>query len=83
MTFARTSDVRDIDMRTRVQSYAMWRSVVFTLNVLAFPLTGMQARSIVLRMQGVPSPQSLYLCRFYQSGGDLYPAARGSHLYAP
>jgi CPA1 family monovalent cation:H+ antiporter len=36
----------------RVQSYAVWSAVVFTLNVLAFLLMGMQARSIVTRMQG-------------------------------
>lgn len=52
MTLARTTDARDIDTRMRVQSYAMWRSVVFTLNVLAFLLMGMQARSIMLRMNG-------------------------------
>ncbi len=50
MTLARITDARDIDTRTRVQSYAVWGSVVFTLNVFAFLLMGMQARSIVLRM---------------------------------
>jgi monovalent cation/hydrogen antiporter len=35
----------------RVQSYAVWSSVVFALNVFAFLLMGMQARSIVMRME--------------------------------
>ncbi len=35
----------------RVQSYAVWSSVVFTLNVFAFLLMGMQARSILARLQ--------------------------------
>jgi CPA1 family monovalent cation:H+ antiporter len=36
--------------RMRVQSFAVWASVVFLLNVLAFLLMGMQARLIVERM---------------------------------
>ncbi len=52
MTLARTANDRDVDARMRVQSYAVWNSVVFTLNVVAFLLMGMQARSIVLRMPG-------------------------------
>jgi hypothetical protein len=36
----------------RVQSYAVWSAVVFTLNVVAFLLMGMQAKSIVTQMQG-------------------------------
>jgi monovalent cation/hydrogen antiporter len=34
-----------------VHSFAVWSSVVFTLNVFAFLLMGMQARSIIGRMQ--------------------------------
>jgi NhaP-type Na+/H+ or K+/H+ antiporter len=49
MAIARTADV---DARMRVQSFAVWSSVVFSLNVFAFLLMGMQARSIVIRMQG-------------------------------
>jgi len=52
MTLARRIDAADFDARMRVQSYAVWSSVVFTLNVLAFLLMGMQARSIITRMQG-------------------------------
>jgi monovalent cation/hydrogen antiporter len=36
--------------RMRVHSYAVWRTVVFVLNVLAFLLMGMQARTIVSGM---------------------------------
>src|SRR5204862_5904816 len=36
--------------RMRVHSYAVWTSVVFVLNVLAFLLMGMQARTIVSGM---------------------------------
>jgi monovalent cation/hydrogen antiporter len=48
MTLARTTT---FDARMRVQSYAVWSSVVFTLNVFAFLLMGMQARSILARLQ--------------------------------
>ena len=36
--------------RMRVHSYAVWSSVVFVLNVLAFLLMGMQARVIISHM---------------------------------
>jgi NhaP-type Na+/H+ or K+/H+ antiporter len=49
MTLARTTT--DFDARMRVHSFAVWSSVVFTLNVFAFLLMGMQARSIIGRMQ--------------------------------
>jgi NhaP-type Na+/H+ or K+/H+ antiporter len=51
MTLARTTDTTTFDARMRVQSYAVWSSVVFTLNVFAFLLMGMQARSILARLQ--------------------------------
>jgi monovalent cation/hydrogen antiporter len=51
MTLARTTDSATLDARMRVQSYAVWSSVVFTLNVFAFLLMGMQARSILARLQ--------------------------------
>ncbi len=38
--------------RDRVQSYAVWGAVVFTLNVLAFFLMGLQARGILDRLSG-------------------------------
>ena len=38
--------------RMRVHSFAVWASVVFVLNVLAFLLMGMQARLILERMSG-------------------------------
>ncbi len=52
MTLARKLSPGDFDARMRVQSYAVWSAVVFTLNVIAFLLMGMQAKSIVTRMQG-------------------------------
>lgn len=38
--------------RDRVHSYAVWEAVVFLVNVLAFLLTGLQARTIVERLEG-------------------------------
>jgi monovalent cation/hydrogen antiporter len=52
MTLATKMTSAEFDARMRVQSFAVWSSVVFTLNVLAFLLMGMQARSILTRMQG-------------------------------
>jgi len=46
MTIATHASVRD-SPRMRVHSFAVWTTVVFLLNVLAFLLMGMQARSIV------------------------------------
>lgn len=51
MTLARITDSTTSDARMRVQSFAVWSSVVFTLNVFAFLLMGMQARSILARLQ--------------------------------
>jgi monovalent cation/hydrogen antiporter len=52
MTLASKLGPTDFDARMRVQSYAVWTAVVFTLNVVAFLLMGMQAKSIISRMQG-------------------------------
>ena len=52
MTLASKLGPGDFDARMRVQSYAVWSAVVFTLNVVAFLLMGMQAKSIVTHMQG-------------------------------
>ena len=49
MTLARDAGLNN-SPRMRVQSYAVWSAVVFTLNVFAFLLMGMQARTIVARM---------------------------------
>ena len=59
MTLARKLTPGDFDARMRVQSYAVWSAVVFTLNVIAFLLMGMQAKSIVTRMQGPHLRQAL------------------------
>jgi monovalent cation/hydrogen antiporter len=55
MTIARSAN-RIIRPRTRIHSYAVWDSAVFLLNVLAFLLMGLQARSIV----GAMAPQRLH-----------------------
>jgi monovalent cation/hydrogen antiporter len=51
MTIARSSGGRN-SARMRVHSYAVWGAVVFVLNVMAFLLMGMQARTIVARLSG-------------------------------
>ena len=50
-----------MDARMRVQSYAVWSIVVFTLNVLAFMLMGMQARRIWLSLS---SSELVHACKF-------------------
>ncbi|MET3389995.1 CPA1 family monovalent cation:H+ antiporter [Variovorax sp. 1140] len=47
--------------RDRVHSYAVWGAVVFTLNVLAFFLMGLQARGILTRLSG---PQLTHALEF-------------------
>lgn len=49
MTIARTAALT-IKPRVRLHSFAVWESAVFLLNVLAFLLTGLQARAIVTDM---------------------------------
>lgn len=49
MTLAQSSETH-MSARMRVHSYAVWSAVVFTLNVLAFLLMGMQSRNIISRM---------------------------------
>lgn len=51
MTLGRYAPSRNAP-RDRVQSYAVWGAVVFTLNVLAFFLMGLQARGILDRLSG-------------------------------
>jgi NhaP-type Na+/H+ or K+/H+ antiporter len=64
MTLARTIDTAAFDARMRVHSFAVWSSVVFTLNVFAFLLMGMQARSIVGRMQAYHLREALGFAGF-------------------
>ena len=45
ITIARTAPART-PARLRVPSYAVWETVVFVLNVLAFMMIGMQLRPI-------------------------------------
>jgi NhaP-type Na+/H+ or K+/H+ antiporter len=58
MTAARSSGINS-SARMRVHSYAVWSSVVFGLNVFAFLLMGMQARTIVTQMTGSRLRESL------------------------
>ncbi|PTE09997.1 cation:proton antiporter [Mesorhizobium helmanticense] len=51
MTIARTAP-RLMSARRRVSTYSVWESAVFVLNVLAFVLMGLQARSILGRLSG-------------------------------
>ena len=51
MTVARL-DSGDGSPRMRIHSFAVWATVVFVLNVLAFVLMGLQAKMIISRMHG-------------------------------
>lgn len=51
MTVARTAALRT-PPRMRIHSFAVWTSAVFLLNVVAFLLMGLQARTIVAGMDG-------------------------------
>ncbi|MBZ9672897.1 cation:proton antiporter [Mesorhizobium sp. ES1-3] len=51
ITIARSAP-RRMSARRRVSTYSVWESAVFVLNVLAFVLMGLQARSIVGRLSG-------------------------------
>ncbi|WP_420136523.1 cation:proton antiporter [Sphingomonas sp.] len=55
MSVARSAGLRT-PPRVRVHSFAVWETVVFLLNVLAFLLMGMQARTII----GGMAPERLY-----------------------
>lgn len=58
MTIASRNTARS-SARMRVQSYAVWTAVVFVLNVVAFLMMGMQARSIVSGMSGAHLAEAL------------------------
>lgn len=58
MTIANLSPSND-SPRMRVHSFAVWTTVVFLLNVLAFLLMGLQARSIVGSMHAADLARAL------------------------
>ncbi|MDR6636377.1 CPA1 family monovalent cation:H+ antiporter, partial [Phyllobacterium sp. 1468] len=58
MTIATLASVED-SPRMRVHSFAVWTTVVFLLNVVAFLLMGLQARRIVEAMSGVDLERAL------------------------
>jgi Na+/H+ antiporter len=60
ITIARTAPAR-MSARLRVPSYAVWETVVFVLNVLAFVLIGLQLRPIWERLD---DPVRLSYCLF-------------------
>ncbi|RRI07820.1 sodium:proton antiporter [Mesorhizobium tamadayense] len=57
MTIARAAP-RSMPARNRVSSYSVWETAVFVLNVLAFVLMGLQARTIVGRLAGQGHPEA-------------------------
>jgi len=58
MTMARTAKLKGMT-RMRVHSHAVWNAVVFSLNVFAFFLMGLQGRAIVTRMPPAHLKESL------------------------
>ncbi len=60
MTIARTAGITT-PPRMRIHSFAVWETVVFLLNVLAFLLMGLQARTIV----GAMSPDRLHQAAWF------------------
>lgn len=58
MTIARTASLRT-PPRMRIHSFAVWTSAVFLLNVVAFLLMGLQARTIVAGMDHERLTQAL------------------------
>ena len=57
ITVARTAPER-IPARTRIPSYAVWETVVFALNILAFIFIGLQIRPILDTMAAVDRGRS-------------------------
>ncbi|MER9305236.1 sodium:proton antiporter [Mesorhizobium sp. M0293] len=60
MTIARTAP-RRMPARNRISSYSVWETAVFVLNVLAFVLMGLQARTIVGRLAGAGQTDAFVL----------------------
>lgn len=63
MTMARTAKLEGMT-RMRVHSYAVWNAVVFSLNVFAFFLMGLQGRTIIACMPPDHRKESLSLAAF-------------------
>jgi len=55
-----TLERTDSSPRMRVHSFAVWTTVVFVLNVIAFLLMGIQARSILSAMQASQFQRAAY-----------------------
>ena len=77
MTIARDAGLTT-RARSRIHSFAVWDTAVFLLNVLAFLLMGLQARTIV----GGMSPERLREAALVRAGGDPLPRRRAHGLGA-
>jgi NhaP-type Na+/H+ or K+/H+ antiporter len=93
MTVARTASLRT-PPRMRIHSFAVWTSAVFMLNVLAFLLMGLQARTIVTNldqaklMQAMSFAGAVVVCLIvvrlawvllYLSLAQRFPSLRGGY----
>lgn len=91
MTIARQAGTSQT-ARQRVHSYAVWETVVFLLNVLAFLLMGMQARTLLAEMPADRLTQALIFTAIvivavvavrmvwvflYIGAGRMFPVLRG------
>ena len=68
---------RDTNPRVRVHSFAVWASVVFVLNVLAFLMMGMQARTILGHLPPGQLWPALHFAGAGGRGGDRRAADGG------
>ena len=76
ITIARTAPART-PARLRVPSYAVWETMVFVLNVLAFMLIGMQMRPIWTRLDAIVRVEYCRLRRRRAGRGDPRPHRPG------
>lgn len=81
MTIAKLSTVED-SPRMRVHSFAVWTTVVFLLNVVAFLLMGLQARSILQSMSADALERSLGFAAIVVVGVILARLAMAFLLHA-
>lgn len=67
MTLAARAAVKDAP-RMRVHSFAVWTTVVFLLNLLAFLLMGMQARAVLANLEGAELARALWFAAAVVAG---------------
>ena len=68
--------------RDRVHSYAIWEIAVFVLNVLAFLLMGLQARTILSRLDSSSALGRRLVCGDSAGCRDLRPHRMGDDRHA-